>query len=368
VYTEITTPLPYNDGTWHHAAAVLRNGLAELYVDGTIAAQDTTNPLSSVRPSTRPTVGQVASDFVGDIDEVRVFSRALTSGEIAAMVPPARTDGLVLSYDMQSLTAGGWMRDLSGQGRNGALTGTTDVSGKAGRARHFAGGERISASAIPTTGLNFTVAAWFNWTTNPSPYYSGIRGGGASWELRVQNDGRFAVVFYQAISPDVFTAVASPLPYNDGAWHHAAGVIRLGLAELYVDGVIVGRATTSPISSVRRSTVTEIGHVASYFVGDIDEVRVYNRSLSAAEILDLELGIAYAANLPQASVGAELPSLTIGDPAHTSIGPSLGSTMLLDTSTALPIDAPRTPLNTNSKSWTCSRPVWFTRNEWTADQ
>src|SRR5207247_2328443 len=131
--------------------------------------------------------------------------------------------------------------------------------------------------------LNFTVAAWFNWTTNPSPYYSGIQGGGYSWELRIREDGRVSVIFYQAIGPDVYTAVGSPLAYNDGTWHHAAGVLRNGLAELYVDGVLVAQASTNPVTFVRTSTLFEIGHVASDFVGDIDEVRVFSRALTAAE-------------------------------------------------------------------------------------
>src|SRR2546421_225685 len=94
-------------------------------------------------------------------------------------------------------------------------------------------GHRITAPAIPVTGVDFTVAAWFNWTTNPSPYYSGIQGGGYSWELRVQNNGHFAVVFYQAIQPDIYTTATSPLAYNVGEWHHVAGVLRNGLAEIY---------------------------------------------------------------------------------------------------------------------------------------
>src|SRR5437773_7609148 len=186
--------------------------------------------------STGTIVGHVASDFVGDIDEVRVFSRALSSDEIASMGPGPQADRLVLSYDMQNLTSGGWMRDLSGQGHNGELTGTTDVPGKVGRARHFGGGEKISAAAVPVPALNFTVAAWFNWTTNPSPDYGGIQGGGFSWELRVQNDGRFAILFYQSVGPDFYTVATSRLALNDGTWHHVAGVLRNGLAELYVDG------------------------------------------------------------------------------------------------------------------------------------
>src|SRR5207249_3760369 len=115
-------------------------------------------------------------------------------------------------------------------------------SGKVGRARHFEQGDRIIAPAIPVAATDFTVAAWFNWTRSPSPYYGGIQGGGGSWELRVFEDGRFGATFYQSIGPDVFTEIRSPGAYNDGTWHHAAAVLRSGLVELYVDGQI-GRAS-----------------------------------------------------------------------------------------------------------------------------
>ncbi len=214
-----------------------------------------------------PSVGQVASDFAGDIDEVLVYTRALTGAEIAAMVPPPPADGAVLRYDMESLTAAGWMKDLSGHGHHGTMVGTADVAGKTGQARHFNVGDRITASAISVPGTDFTVAAWFRWTTNPSPYYSGIDGGGGSWELRVLSDGRFGATFYQ--STTVWTEIVSPLVYNDGDWHHAAAVLRSGLVELYVDGVLVAQDTTNPITSVRTSTQTVIGQVASDFAGDI---------------------------------------------------------------------------------------------------
>src|SRR2546428_2762892 len=81
-----------------------------------------------------------------------------------------------LAYDMESLTADGKMKDLSGHGHDGTITGTTDVPGKVGRARHFAGGERITASAISVSGVGFTVAAGVNWASSPWPSYSGIQG------------------------------------------------------------------------------------------------------------------------------------------------------------------------------------------------
>src|SRR5205809_1251552 len=200
-------------------------------------------------------------------------------------VPPPSP--FVLAYDMETLTPDERMEDRTGNGNHGTILGATDVAGKVGRARHFRGGDRITAPASRAEVAGFTVAAWFNWTTNPSPYYSGIQGGGFSWELRVHNDGRFGIIFYQTVRPDNFTEVRSPLVYNDGTWHHATGILRQGLAELFVDGVLVAQDKTNPVASVRTSSGTTIGQVASGFGGDIDEIRVYSRALTAIEIATL---------------------------------------------------------------------------------
>jgi len=106
----------------------------------------------------------------------------------------------------------------------------------------------------------------------------------------VRADGRFAVVFYQSVGPDVLTEIASPLAYNDGDWHEAAGVLTNGLAKIYVDGMLVAQDTTNPISSVRTSTQTVVGRVASDFAGDIDEVFVFSRALTNAEVAALASG------------------------------------------------------------------------------
>src|SRR2546426_9867143 len=76
-------------------------------------------------------------------------------------------------------------------------------------------------------------------------------------------NGRFGATFYQSIGPDVFTEIVRPLAYNAGEWHHAAAVLLSGLVRLYVDGVLVAQDSTNPITSVRPSTQTIIGRVAS---------------------------------------------------------------------------------------------------------
>src|SRR5207247_3115549 len=80
-----TSSISYQHTTAHHAAGVLRSGHSELYIDGGLVAQDS-GSITTVRTSTQTVLGQVANDFVGDIDEVRVYSRALAAAEILSMV------------------------------------------------------------------------------------------------------------------------------------------------------------------------------------------------------------------------------------------------------------------------------------------
>src|SRR3989442_9182067 len=131
------------------------------------------------------------------------------------------------------------MEELTGLEFRRALSGTIVGGGVGGGGRRFEAGDRITASAISVPVTDFTVAAWFRWTTNPSPYYGGIQGGGGSWELRVMADGHFGATLYQSIGPDVFTEIQSPLAYNDGTWHHVAAVLLSRLVRSYVDGVLV---------------------------------------------------------------------------------------------------------------------------------
>src|SRR2546425_2546786 len=81
----------------------------------------------------------LSSNFVGDIDEVRVFSRALTVEEIAALAPapPPPADGLVLSYDMEIGSAHVRTPVTTLHRKHASVRNTTDVAGKIGRARHF---------------------------------------------------------------------------------------------------------------------------------------------------------------------------------------------------------------------------------------
>jgi hypothetical protein len=71
-------PLPLN--TWSHLAATYDGATMKLYVNGTlVASQPQTGSLST---STQPVA--IGLNWVGSIDEVRIYNRALSNAELQA--------------------------------------------------------------------------------------------------------------------------------------------------------------------------------------------------------------------------------------------------------------------------------------------
>ena len=76
----------------------------------------------------------------------------------------------------------------------------------------------------------------------------------------------------------------------NGEWHHIAGTYDGNQLRLYVDGGLVDsedylgsiNSTTNPVNIGRNSQQT-----TRLYEGAIDDVKIYNRALSAGEILYL---------------------------------------------------------------------------------
>lgn len=90
----MTTPAALSTGAWHHIAVVLGSGATytgTLYIDHVPVG---TNTAMTFRPSD---LGNTANNFIGksqyaddpyldaDIDDFRVYKRALTAAEITAL-------------------------------------------------------------------------------------------------------------------------------------------------------------------------------------------------------------------------------------------------------------------------------------------
>jgi hypothetical protein len=195
--------------------------------------------------------------------------------------------GLVAAYGFNEglgLTA----NDASGTGNNGALAGPVwNAAGRFGQALSFDGiNDWVTVpdanSLDLTTGL--TVEAWVR-PTDLSGWRTVVIkeiGGGEAYTLYA-SEGSVPVAYIN-VSGDLDAPGTTSLTLN--TWTHLAATYDNAALRLYVNGSQVGsRALTGSI--IPTSGPLRIGGnapFAEFFKGLIDEVRVYNRALSPAEI------------------------------------------------------------------------------------
>ena len=215
------------------------------------------------------------------------------SGGFAGMLYPVRITGvnrvpageLAGYWKMDERNESDPCIDASGNGNTGQPHGTTVVDGrKGGKARMFNGKSdyiEVPPIAIPDA---ITVSAWvyadhfaqngFVVTRNPV---------NTQWALFFTSDGLLRWRGAGSRSDVACTAPASR------QWHHIVGKQKGTAGSLYVDGVLRASGTLPAIGNAPTSiTIGRYDTVGfDYFTGRMDEVRIYNRALSDAEILQL---------------------------------------------------------------------------------
>lgn len=123
-----------NDGKWHHVAGRLTGTTATIFIDGVVNATVSRNP--NIVTTADLEIGRrndVGNHFPGDIDDVRLYNRALSDSEIESLAKSRSrlliTDGLAgwwkLDNGIDGATASGTsVSDSSGNGNSGAIGGT----------------------------------------------------------------------------------------------------------------------------------------------------------------------------------------------------------------------------------------------------
>ncbi|MCK4521969.1 MAG: right-handed parallel beta-helix repeat-containing protein, partial [Nanoarchaeota archaeon] len=216
-------------------------------------------------------------------------------------------DSLVLMMNFDNVSAIGenyndslcTVYDSSSYGNNGTLqNGTYNTTGKYGGALSFDGvGEFIeipddpplSAITKGSVSLWFKTSVWGDYIGFISKQWNG---GGSEWGIG-QHSGKVWVELCGDNSQSNYRQrYGTSTGLNDNAWHHLA-VTWNGFDEnnihIYVDGSVEDGSTLSGGSGsmIDTSEKVRIGvkHSTPYcFNGTIDEVRIYNRTLSTAEI------------------------------------------------------------------------------------
>ncbi len=213
------------------------------------------------------------------------------------------TPGLLLYYSFDEVT-GATVPDLSGNGNDGTLTSPFSIAaGKVGNALLLtgtatSGGYVTMPAGILYTSSNMTIATWFKINSTTAPYQRIFDIGTSSTTSSMfltptygtGGNLHFTIRFALSggtVSRDDIDGTAIPA----GQWEHVAVVLDAsGNGRLYLNGAQVGPTTamkyrptslgSTPNDWIGRSEFVD----NPYFDGAIDEFRIYNRALSAAEI------------------------------------------------------------------------------------
>ncbi|HEX5076793.1 MAG TPA: LamG-like jellyroll fold domain-containing protein, partial [Gemmatimonadaceae bacterium] len=380
-----TSTYPTN-GTWMHVAATYDGTTTKLYVNG-VLENSAAGPAAIATNNLALALGaqsDAASKYTGLLDDVRLYSRALSAAEITALAnanaaPVAVNDSYttpegtpltvaapgVLANDTDadanplsaakvtdpahgsvSLAANGgftytptagysgpdsftyrandgsansnlatvslsvaaslrgeWLldgnaSDSSSYGSSATLVGAPPfVAGRVGQALSLNGTSQYAT--VPdanhldlTSGL--TMAAWIRPAGAAAATQDVIKkatlGGINGYELSLSSAGKVFVRLNQQASAETFRINStSSYPLNNTAWMHVAATYDGSTIRLYINGTLEG-SVAGPAAIATNSLPLTLGaqsDATRFYDGLVDDVRLYSRALSAAEITTL---------------------------------------------------------------------------------
>jgi len=230
----------------------------------------------------------------GSLDDVRVYSRALKVSEIGVLAGLDLTDNLIGWWKLDE-TSGTNAADSSGSGLNGTLTTPLPQwqasGGRLGGALFFTGQVGQSVTVNNATALNPTTAlsisAWVNATS-----WSGnnriLQKGNTDNQYRLLAEaGKFV---WEIAGVGRLETTLPPV----NQWVHVASTYDGDRMVIYFDGVEVASLAVTgavPVTAnpLHLGTKTAASGTQNHLNGMLDQVRLYGRALSAAEVTLLSL-------------------------------------------------------------------------------
>ena len=225
---------------------------------------------------------------------VTVQAQRITSGDSTN-----KNGGLVGWWPLTE-TNGVVFPDLSGKGNNGNnINGVTLAPGKFGNAGSFNGSSQYVSVGTPASlnlGVTFTFCGWVNNTSLGSTFRNIVAQYNSSGNIGIDtginaNSGVSVDIQSGGTNYKVWSTTNSLITTD--TWYHICGTSDGTLSntgvKIYINGVAVATTpsvTGSPVAPTQQSM--SIGSTGAfnggYFKGSIDNVRIYNRALSAGEI------------------------------------------------------------------------------------
>ena len=299
-----------SNDVWYHVGFTYDGNTLKVYKNGVKLPTEAIapSPASNITDITTVGIGRVYSTdryFKGDIDDVRIYNRALSAEEVSLLYgsyePKTQissiNSGLIGHWTLSEEdynTSGSRVIDktpYSNHGTNYGATFTTDRHGKSGGAMSFDGVNSYINLGTGTTFFplsKFTVCNWIKSSGLASGMsINGIFSLTYGLTMYLGSTGHFSARLDDGAGIPTRT-VAQNL--YDNNFHHLCFLHDGVNQKMYIDGVLKDSVATSWTGTTRWPTNSvSIGHEnnnppIAKFKGQIDDLRIYNRALSANEI------------------------------------------------------------------------------------
>jgi hypothetical protein len=339
------TYVPYTDGTWHHLVwSISSTGTWTIYIDNilqVLSGANATGTLSGALPKAIPSgitwtkrwIAREESGTIyttGYVDDFRIYNRVLSIPEINILYTAGQYSikllefGNTFYYDTSNLI--GWYQfntnrnnallDSSSNGNhltnNNAIFDTMNY--RTGNGSFYFNGSSqyldlpatINPFNIWNSGSGITFACWFKFSTSSGiwarifDFSDGALGSTASnWIIVYKVSTGTNIGFGLNIS-GIFNAFQTTSSYIDNNWHHIVwSISSLGIWSIWIDSipqVLSGTGANGTLSGtypriIPNATWTKRyigrsgnGTTDGWFIGNIDDFRIYNKVLTDFEV------------------------------------------------------------------------------------
>lgn len=188
-------------------------------------------------------------------------------------------------------------KNLAGEVQGGAITFT-------GSGQHITA--TGTSTSLPSGTQPRSLSIWFRKTGESSEIWTGIAGWGTGSTSNMYSVGLLDAGPQELCTFGFNDTHASGFLIEDNVWYHVVNTYDGTTDKIYVNGEFVSKNTESYNTA---SGDLIMGHVPgtitnAYFIGDLDEVRVFSKVLSAAEVNALYLSKT-AAGIPEFTKAVE---------------------------------------------------------------
>ena len=235
------------------------------------------------------------SFFNGSIDQFRYFNKALNSTEVETLYNETVATASNSYINLPSLVAYYKMSDATDE--TGSYDGTPtnvnfNVAGKFGNAGEFNGsssGINLPSSTPISNQINGTVSLWFNVLNNTKKETLIRFANNDEVLLRINTNGTLDLIGVRQ-SNNSYISYTTTGSYNDGAWHHLVMTRESGSIKFYINNSLDNTLSWNNtfVTAANESAIGWDGFsTASILSGKIDQVRIFNRAITANEVTTL---------------------------------------------------------------------------------